>query len=81
MSDANLSAEPGFGQRLLSVLLIPSVDRSIAIVAIVPFLFRLYERLLGGELELPRLISAISILLIVVTMVLRRPPVRVTPNP
>ena len=59
----------------------PAVDRAIAVVASAPFAYELYRRLTLGTLNIPRAASAIGLLIVVVTMLLRRAPERVTPNP
>jgi protein-S-isoprenylcysteine O-methyltransferase Ste14 len=66
---------------VMDILATPAVDKTIAIVAVVPFTYALYLRLAAGTLNLPRACVAVSLLLTIVTMVLRRAPVRVTPNP
>src|SRR5262249_54558164 len=53
----------------------------IAIVAVVPASIDLYYRWLGRSLNFPRAILGVQLLVLVVTMVIRRAPVRITPNP
>jgi protein-S-isoprenylcysteine O-methyltransferase Ste14 len=65
----------------MRVLAIPAVDRTIAIVASLPFVYALYQRLAAGTLNIPRASAAIGLLVVIVTMVIRRAPQRVTPNP
>jgi protein-S-isoprenylcysteine O-methyltransferase Ste14 len=69
------------GHGVMRVLAIPAVDKTIAIVASLPFLYALYLRLAAGTLNIPRACAAIGLLIVIVTMVLRRAPQRVTPNP
>jgi len=59
----------------------PAVDRAIAIIAIVPFSYLEYVRFGKGLLNIPSASAFAATLLLIVTMVVRRPPVRVTPNP
>lgn len=59
----------------------PDADRTIAIVASVPFIFGLYHRLTSGTLNVPRVCAALGVLITIVTTLVRRPPQRVTPNP
>ena len=59
----------------------PVVDKTIAIVACLPFVYALYHRFTEGALTLPGAGAALGQLITIVTMVLRRAPERVTPNP
>jgi protein-S-isoprenylcysteine O-methyltransferase Ste14 len=65
----------------MDLLAIPWVDKSIAIVATIPFVIELYHRWVGGHVNFPRALLGIQLLVIIVVMVLRTAPVRVTPNP
>ena len=65
----------------LNLLTIPWVDKSIAIIATVPFVIELYHRWVLGHVNFPRAVLGIQLLVIIVVMVLRTAPVRVTPNP
>ncbi len=58
----------------------PRVDRVVAAVASLPFAYMLYYRLAEG-FDLPRVAIALNFALLIGTMVVRRPPVRVTPKP
>jgi hypothetical protein len=69
------------GARFMRVLTAPAVDKTIAIVASLPFVYALYHRLTEGTLNVPRAGAAIGQLITIATMVLRRAPQRVTPNP
>jgi protein-S-isoprenylcysteine O-methyltransferase Ste14 len=69
------------GNRFMRVLTTPTVDKTIAIVATLPFVFALYHRLAEGTLNIPRACAALGQLITIATMVLRRAPQRVTPNP
>ena len=64
----------------LDVLTDPRRDRVVAAIASLPFAYMLYVRLAQG-MDFPRVALAINFALLVVTMLARRPPVRVTPNP
>ena len=59
----------------------PTADRVIAIIAILPFSFLEYVRFNEGLVNIPRASAFAATLLLIVTMVIRRPPVPVTPNP
>jgi protein-S-isoprenylcysteine O-methyltransferase Ste14 len=65
----------------IDLLAIPWVDKSIAIVATIPFVIELYQRWVVGHVNFPRALLGIQVLVIIVVMVLRTAPVRVTPNP
>jgi len=67
--------------RFMRVLTAPAVDKTIAIVASLPFVYALYHRLTEGTLNLPRASAALGQFITIATMVLRRAPQRVTPNP
>ena len=69
------------GSRVMRVLSIPAVDKTVAIVATLPLVYSLARRLTAGTLTLPQACSATALLVTIVTMVLRRAPRRVTPNP
>jgi hypothetical protein len=62
-------------------LAIPWVDKTIAILASIPFAVEPYRPWLGGKVSSPRAVLGIQILVLIVVMVLRKPPVRITPNP
>ncbi len=59
----------------------PWLDRAIAIVASVPFLWLTYYRYHYMKLGLPVVALATGTLVLFLTMIFRRPPKRVTPNP
>jgi protein-S-isoprenylcysteine O-methyltransferase Ste14 len=63
------------------LLVIPWVDKTIAIAAALPFVFELYRRWVVGHVNFPRAVLGLQLLVIIVLMVLRTAPVRVTPNP
>ena len=66
---------------LMDLLAISWVDKTIAIVATIPFVIELYRRWVVGHVNFPRALLGIQLLVIIVVMVLRTAPVRVTPNP
>lgn len=76
-SDQQLSLR----RRLFNSLTIPWVDKTIAVLAVLPFAYELVRIALRGEMNIPRASVAIQFLLVIATMVLRTAPVRVTPNP
>lgn len=59
----------------------PVLDKLIAFVAVLPFLFYVFRVMQRGTLDLVPLGIAFQHLLIVVTMLARRTPVRVSTNP
>jgi protein-S-isoprenylcysteine O-methyltransferase Ste14 len=65
----------------MDLLVIPWVDKTFAIVATIPFVVELYRRWVVGHVNFPRLVLGLQLLVIIVVMVLRTAPVRVTPNP
>lgn len=65
----------------MDLLVIPWVDKTIAIVASLPFAVELYRRWVVGYVSFPRAVLGLQLLVIIVLMVLRTAPVRVTPNP
>src|SRR5215467_2621736 len=66
---------------LMRVLSLPWLDRTIAGVACVPLVYLAYYRYEHWHHGFPLIASALNVLILVVTMVIRRPPKRVTPNP
>jgi hypothetical protein len=66
---------------VIRVLAHPWLDRTIAAVACVPLVYGSYYRYTHSHQGLPVIASVLNILILVVTMVIRRPPKRVTPNP
>lgn len=65
----------------MEVITTPWVDKTIAILAVTPSAIELYHRFTSGNLSFPRAVLGINVVMVIITMVLRRPPVRVTPNP
>ena len=66
---------------LMDLLVIPWVDKTISILACVPFVVELYRRWVVGHVSFPRAVLGLQLLIIILMMVLRTAPVRVTPNP
>jgi protein-S-isoprenylcysteine O-methyltransferase Ste14 len=66
---------------MMDVLVIPWVDKTISLVATVPFVVELYRRWVVGHVNFPRAVLGLQLLVIILLMVLRTAPVRVTPNP
>jgi len=59
----------------------PAVDRAIAVVAFVPFGYRIWECLEERPLPIENVLLVLELALLAITMVTRRPAVRVTHNP
>jgi protein-S-isoprenylcysteine O-methyltransferase Ste14 len=72
---------PNLSFNLIRVLSLPWLDRTIAAVACVPLVYLAYYRYEHWHHGLPLITSALGVLILVATMVIRRPPKRVTPNP
>lgn len=72
-------ARPRFS--LLGFFMTPWVDKTIAILACLPFLVSLYLRIRASGFDLPRVVVVIHISVVVGTMISRRVPSRITPNP
>ena len=68
-------------RRFMDLLATPWIDKSLAIVATIPFVIELYHRWVVGNVNFPRAVLGIQLLVIIIVMVLRTAPVRVTPNP
>jgi protein-S-isoprenylcysteine O-methyltransferase Ste14 len=59
----------------------PRVDRAVAIVACLPFVYMAYYRVTHEGLDVPRMAMLLQYALLIATMAARRPPVRVTTKP
>lgn len=59
----------------------PWVDRVIALVASLPFVWVLSYNVRSTQLTIPRVALLLQLCLLVITMLIRRPPVRVTTRP
>lgn len=66
---------------LMDLLVIPWVDKTISILACIPFVVELYRRWVVGHVSFPRAVLGLQLLIIILMMILRTAPVRVTPNP
>jgi protein-S-isoprenylcysteine O-methyltransferase Ste14 len=67
--------------RVMRFLTTPWVDRVLAVAAIVPFAYPIFTHFRGFGLNVPDVTYLIHILALVGTMVFRKAPVCVTPNP
>jgi protein-S-isoprenylcysteine O-methyltransferase Ste14 len=63
------------------VLSQPYLDRTIALAATLPFVWLAYYRYQHTKLGFPLISLTIGVLILLVTMIVRRPPKRITPNP
>jgi len=72
---------PNLSFNLIRILSLPWLDRTIAAVACVPLVYLAYYRYEHWHHGLPLITSALGTLILVATMIIRRPPKRVTPNP
>lgn len=81
MSDISIVLEDHRGSRLFALLYSPVVDKLIAVAAVTPSAIELYHRYRGANLSFPRAVLGLHTFILIVTMVTRRTPVRVTPNP
>lgn len=72
---------PNLSFSLIRVLSLPWLDRTIAAIACVPLVYLAYYRYEHWHHGFPLIAAALNVLILVVTMVIRRPPKRVTPNP
>src|SRR5262249_32304130 len=72
---------PTLSSHLVRILSLPWLDRAIAAVACVPILYGAYYRYQHFHHGLPIIASVLNTAILVITMVIRRPPKRVTPNP
>ena len=79
MTTASMTAEGTLSG--LRAITSPRTDRFVATIACLPFAYMLYYRLAHEGFDLPRIAIAVNYALLIGTMVVRRPPVRVTPKP
>jgi len=75
------STAPNLSSYLMRMLYQPLVDRAIAAVACVPLVYGAYYRYKHFQIGVPLIAAMLNYLILVITMVMRRPPKRVTPNP
>jgi len=71
----------GVKGKLLSLLLSPVVDKVIAVIAVLPFVWLTYVRLHSFGFDVPRIALGIQGLILIGTMITRKTPVRVSTNP
>ena len=84
-----MAANPAVAQGVLRdftssfnrLLGLPWLDRTIAVIAVVPIVWLTYYRLQHWHQGIPLVLYVAVNLLLIATMIIRRPPVRVTPNP
>lgn len=67
--------------RFINALRNSWIDRTIAAVAVAPFAYVLYQEFQAGKLGLPQIVAILQFASIILTMIVRRPPVRITTNP
>jgi protein-S-isoprenylcysteine O-methyltransferase Ste14 len=67
--------------RFMETLTIPWMDKTIALIAITPNVVELYHRYTDTNLTFVRAVAGTQTIILVITMVFRRAPVRVTPKP
>jgi len=72
---------PNVSFNLIRVLSLPWLDRAIAAIACVPLVYVAYYRYQHWHHGFPLIAAALNTMILVVTMIIRRPPKRVTPNP
>ena len=75
------STAPNLSFGFIRLLSLPWLDRIIAAIACVPLVYLAYYRYEHWHHGLPLITSALGVLILVATMIIRRPPKRVTPNP
>lgn len=73
--------QKGFWQHFFDALTTPWVDKTIAVLAVLPFAFNIFRIIKSGQMNLSRASIVIQFSIIIVTTVMRTTPVRVTPNP
>jgi protein-S-isoprenylcysteine O-methyltransferase Ste14 len=72
---------PNLSSNVIRVLSLPWLDRTIAAVACVPIAYGVYYRYTHFHHGLPLIASVLNTVVLIITMLIRRPPKRVTPNP
>src|SRR5438067_8582625 len=72
---------PNPASNVILLLALPWLDRTIAAIACVPLAYGAYCRYEHFHHGFPLIAAALNTLILVVTMVIRRTPKRVTPNP
>src|SRR5215471_10427312 len=74
-------SSPTARREFMDLLAIPWVDKTIAIVASLPFAVELHRRWVVGHVNFPRAVLGLQLVVIILLMVLRTAPVRISPNP
>ena len=72
---------PNLSSNIIHVLAQPWLDRTIAAIACGPIAYGVYYRYTHLRHGLPLIAALLNTLVLIITMVIRRPPKRVTPNP
>ena len=72
---------PNLSSNVIRLLALPWLDRTIAAIACVPLVYAAYYRYQHWHHGFPLIAAALNTLILVVTMIIRRPPKRVSPNP
>ncbi|MGH6989765.1 MAG: methyltransferase family protein [Stellaceae bacterium] len=78
---AMASARAMLPRRFMRFVMNPSIDKAIAAVAIVPFVYPIIHHFRSFGFNLPDVGYVLQTAILVGTMVIRNPPVRVTANP
>lgn len=81
MTSAQTPSELRHHSRFMEMLSSPWVDKTIVLVAVLPSIIELYYRYSSANLTFPRAVLGVQVLILIITMVIRRTPVQVTPNP
>lgn len=78
-----VASETKIGQKthVMDLLYRPWIDKTIAVIAIIPNAIGLYWRYTDNKLNFVRVVASVQIFLLIITMIIRRTPLRVTPNP
>jgi protein-S-isoprenylcysteine O-methyltransferase Ste14 len=79
--DASIGVEKRRSSRLFDLLYVPAVDKTIAVLAVTPPAIEFYRRYTSANLSFPRAVLGLHTFILILTMVTRRTPKRVTPNP
>jgi len=72
--------QKGFWQRFFDALTLLWVDKTIAVLAVLPFAYNIFRIIKSGQMNLSRASIVIQFSIIIITMVMRTTPVRVTAN-
>ncbi len=77
----SIEEKQGLVGRLFEALKTPWVDKTIAIVAVLPFAYEIVKVFLRGDLNIPRAGLALQFIVVIVTMISRTAPINITRNP